>query len=152
VPCRTLASLFAFHLAGLPVALCLSALDHGVAAGFAALVPGALAVPAWLRCCLLRGPEAPRRLRWTAEGEFTLDLAGGRSLDVRPSGRSVIGGPWRVLLLQASGLNERVVIEVARYPAAAVASLDRALRRVAAAPGVPRHGLRSLIAPGGRGY
>lgn len=151
LPCRGLAALFGLHLVGLPVALWLSPVEHAFVAGLAAAIAGSLALPAGLRICLLRGPGAPRRLAWTAEGRFTLDLAGGRSVEVLPLGRSLVAGPWRVLMVRAGRL-ERLVIETRRHDPVRIASLDRALRRAATAPGAPRHGLRSLITPGGRGH
>jgi len=142
-PAPRLAVLLAVQALGLPVFLWLSPLHHAGLAGLACMALAALAAPAAIRLCLRRGPAAPRRLVFTAEAGFRLDLAGGVTETVVPGGRSLIAGPWWVLVLEGARRRHYVVIETARIDPARRAALGRSLRRVAAGPRTPRPALRS---------
>lgn len=138
-----LAVLLAGQGVGLPLFLWSGFLQHGFLAGVACAVLAAAATPAALRLCLGRGPAAPRRLTFTAEGTFRLDLAGGLTEAVVPAGRSLMAGPWWVLVLEGARRRHYVVIEIRRIEPARRAALGRVLRRVAAGPRIPRPALRS---------
>jgi hypothetical protein len=106
----------------------------------AAAVP---AVPSLIALCFHRGAEAPRRLRCSAEGELLLDLAGGVSERVSLLGRSVVVGPWFLLLLQGRRRTRPVLIERASLRPDQAAGLGRVLARLRAGPGSPPPALTS---------
>jgi hypothetical protein len=131
--------------AGLPLALLASGLRHSVWAALGCALLAALAAPEVLRLCLGRGPRAPRRLVFGAEGRMRLDLAGGYSCDVLPARRSLIAGPWRVLVLSGGGTSHRVLVDASRAEAATLAALGRCLARLAAGPFAARPALDSAV-------
>jgi hypothetical protein len=136
------------HALGLPLALLASGLRHSGWAALACLALALLAVPEGLRLCLGRGARAPRRLVFSAEGVMRLDLAGGYPVSVVPVGRSLIAGPWRVLVLSAGGGGQhRVLIDASRADPAVLAALGRCLARLAAGP-VPRRGAIDSVITG----
>jgi len=143
-----LALLLAAHGAGLPLYLLLAPLRHGGFAAAGCLSLCLLAAPAVARICLGKGPRAPRRLTFTPEGHFSLDLAGGYTSEVVPAGRSLLWGPWWVLVLEAPLQRHYVVLETFRVNPPRLAALGRSLRRVAAGPGGAPPALRSLIGSG----
>lgn len=147
-PAPWLALLLLLHGAGLPLALLLAPVRHGLPAALGCLGLALLAAPSAARLCLLRGARAPRRLTFTAEGAFRLDLAGGFSEAVVPAGRSLASGPWWVLVLEGARQRHYVVLEAVGVDPARRAALGRALRRVAARPDGARPALRSLLDPG----
>ncbi len=124
---------------------------HGALAAAGCLALALLAAPSVCRLCLGKGARAPRRLTFTAEGVFRLDLAGGFSEAVVPAARSLAAGPWWVLVLEGARHRHYVVLESFRVDPARLAALGRVLRRVAAGPGGARPALRSLIDPGRTG-
>lgn len=133
---------------GLPLGLLIAPVRHGAPAAAGCLALALVAAPAVARLCLGRGARAPRRLSFTAEGEFRLDLAGGFSEAVVPSGRSLVAGPWRVLVLEGLRARHYVVLETPWVEPARLAALGRVLRRMAAGPGGARPALRSVLDPG----
>ena len=143
-----LALLLGIHAAGLPLWLLFAPVEHGVAAALGCLALALLAAPSVARLCLARGARAPRRLSFTADGLFRLDLAGGFSEDVVPSGRTLHAGPWWVLVLAGSRARHYVLVETRRVDAARLAALGRALRRVAAGPDEASPAIRWLMDPG----
>jgi hypothetical protein len=152
---RRLAALLILHGLGLPLALLLSGLRHS---GWAALAAAGLALASGAgvaRLCLGRGDRAPRRLRFTPEGEMHLDLAGGFTEPVTLRGSSTVRGPWRVLQLQGRRERYRVLIDANEVAPPALAALGRCLARLAVAPAAPRGALTSavtgLIEPGRSG-
>jgi hypothetical protein len=144
-----LAALLALHAVALPSWLAMAPVEHGLAAAVGCLVLAACAAPAVGRLCLGRGVRAPRRLSFTAEGDFRLDLAGGFSEPVAPAGRSLIAGPWWVLVLEGARSRHYVLLETRRVDPACLAALGRVLRRVAASPGPRQPALRCLMDPRG---
>ena len=142
-PAPLLGAVLAAQALGLPLFLWSSSLHHGAVAGLVCLALSAIATPAGIRLCLLQGPAAPRRLTFTAEGAFRLDLAGGRTETVVPAARSLLRGPWWVLVLEGARERRYVVIETFRLDPALRAALGRTLRRVAAGPPPPRPAVRS---------
>ena len=150
-PAPWLTLLLALQACGLPIYLLLTPLRHSGAAAGGCLLLALFAAPSVLRLCLGKGPRAPRRLSFTPEGEFRLDLAGGFCETVVPTGRSLLWGPWWLLILQSARTRHYVVLECVRVDPARLAALGRALRRVAARPDGARPALRSLIRPGGPG-
>src|SRR4051812_7776666 len=147
-PARWLALLLAVHALALPIYLAAAPIRHGLPAALGCLGFALGAAPAFATACLGRGPRAPRRLCFTPEGGFRLDLAGGYSEAVVPADRSLIAGPWWVLVLEGVRQRHYVVLETRRADPAGVAALARALRRLAARPGQGGAALRSLIEPG----
>ncbi len=143
------APVLTFLLAGqalvVPLLLLAGGCRHAIPLALLALVACAVATPELLRECLVRGPGAARRLRFTPEGQFWLDVAGGRTEGVTVLGRSVVTGPW--LLLRVSGPTgiRRIVIESWRVPPARRAALGRALARLRAAPDGARAALKSAV-------
>jgi hypothetical protein len=142
---RRLALLLAAHALALPVLLFASGLRNSVWVALAAMLLAAAAAPDWARLCLCRGPRAPRRLRFTPEGQLWLDLAGGYSETVALADRSLIAGPWRLLVLEGSRGRHRVLIDAGEVDPAALAALGRCLGRLAAGPAGGRRALRSAI-------
>jgi hypothetical protein len=154
-----LAALLAVPALALPVLLLASGLTYSVWASLGSLLLTAAAVPEWSRVCLCRGPLAPRRLRFTEEGQFRLDLTGGRSETVSLAPQSVIAGPWLLLILttvstggepipkRPSPVRHRVVVDRAGVAPAQFAALMRSVRRVASGPAGSRRALVSRIDP-----
>jgi len=147
-----LAALLALQAVGLPVWLLAASLEHGAAAALGCIVLGVLAAPGVARLCLGRGVRVPRRLAFTPEGEFRLDLAGGFRETVVPAGRTLLAGPWWVLVLEGARSRHVVVLETWRVEPARLAALGRVLRRVAAGPGPRAPALRCLLDPGRAGH
>lgn len=147
-PAPWLTLLIALHGLGLPLTLAFLPLRHAGLAATGCLALALLAAPAIARLCLGRGVRAPRRLSFTPEGAFRLDLAGGFAESVTLAARSLIAGPWWVLVLEGARERHYVVLETARVPPATLAALGRVLRRVAAGPDGAQPALRSLIDPG----
>lgn len=146
-----LALLLAIAALLLPVMLLFSDLSGRLGAALACLALAGIALPAWLRLWWPGRQGGPRRLRWSAEGEFWLERGDGTTGRVHPSVRSVVDGPWLVLLLDGRRGRERVVIEASACDPAALASLRRALARLGAGPARSRHALRSLLQRGEAG-
>lgn len=148
-----LATLLAVPALALPILLMVSGLAYGVWASIASALLTVGAIPEWSRVCLCRGPLAPRRLRFTEDGQFRLDLAGGRSESVTPASRSVIAGPWLLLILTArdgrGAVQHRVLVDRSEVEPARFAALMRSLRRLASGPAGGRRALVSRIDPSG---
>jgi hypothetical protein len=140
--------LLALQAALLPVALLVSHRTHGALVAAAAVGLAAFAWPAWRRLCAPHVAGGPRRLWWTEEGEFHLEARDGARHRVELSRRSLVAGPWLVLVCEGGHVRETVVIEAMGCPGDALAALRRALARRAAAPAGPRHALRSLLQKG----
>jgi hypothetical protein len=154
-----LAALLAAPALALPILLLASGLTYSVWASLGSVLLTAAAVPEWSRVCLCRGPLAPRRLRFTEEGQFRLDLTGGRSEIVSLAPQSVIAGPWLLLVLTSANtggesvrkrpapVRHRVVIDRAEVEPALFAALMRSVRRLASGPAGSRRALVSRIDP-----
>jgi hypothetical protein len=147
-PAPWLTLLIALHGVGLPLTLAFLPLRHAGLAVSGCLALALVAAPAVARVCLGWGVRAPRRLSFTPEGTFRLDLAGGFQEPVTLAARSLIAGPWWILVLEGARDRHCVVLETARVPPATLAALGRVLRRVAAGPDGAQPALRSLIDPG----
>lgn len=148
-----LAALLALQAGLLPVALLVSHRTHGALVAAAAVGLAAFAWPAWWRLCAPQKAGGSRRLWWSEEGEFQLEARDGARHRVELSRRSLVAGPWLVLVCEgrparATVVIETVVIETPGCPGDALAALRRALARRAAAPAGPRHALRSLLQKG----
>jgi hypothetical protein len=140
-----LTALLAGQALSVPVLLLAGGYVHAVPLALLALLACAVAARELLRDGLLRGPGAARRLRFTDEGAFWLDIAGGHTQAVEVVGRSVVVGPWLLLLVRGPGGLRRVLIEARRLPAARRAALARALARLRAGPGDAPAALKSVV-------